>query len=286
MAIRDTQQILEVFRSASASNSNIRNTQLVLEVFRLDPTFGLNIGDSFTLTDNVEIELPLAVISLNVDVDDWLSKTPFKGNPNNLKDSWKDGLEFFIDGVDPELFISIEDLAAFADDELVIGIGLIFTDDLDLWGDSATVAQGLLLKAFDSMFFNIFDAVVISILLSQIAADDALNLSDAVETSLNEAVNEIGDQFVLSDEINFLMAGFKNFGDTLTLSDAIGLELKSTNAFADDLDNWGDAVSINNVTPLTLSIADDLDNYSDSLESLTGGADLSYLRRYLNDVLQ
>lgn len=285
MAVRSTQLIKEVFRSGSASDSTVRVTQLIKEVFRLDPTFGQVFNDSFTLSDNVKIEIPVAISNLTVTEEDWLSKIPFKGNPNNLKDSWKDGFELFMDAADYPLYLSIEDLDAFTDDQLVLGLGLIFNDDLDNWSDEDAIARSYLLKAYDSMFYNIFDAVTISYLLSQTFSDDADNLLDTLVTSLNTAVNQTGDQLIISDETKFLMPGFQTFSDALSLSDTVILELDSLNSFADDLDNLADAVIVTAVGPLTVNVADDADNLSDALSSLTGGSEVSYLRRYLNDII-
>lgn len=238
-------------------------------------------------TDLLERYYGIVIVNLTISVEDWLSKAQFTGKA--LKDSWKDGVEYILEGADVGLFISIEDLDQFSDDELALGFGISLSDDLDNWLDAVSQARSYQRQAYDSMQYNMLDDIQISYLLSQSPSDDLDNWNDSDEESKNNAVNKTGDQIIFSDELSMIMKGYLSLDDSFSLSDSLGIYVNTINAFADDLNNLTDDVALNTIVNLTLTVGDDLDNLSDAIDEdndlLLAGSDIGYLRRYLNDVI-
>jgi hypothetical protein len=257
------------------------------DVTKLVLTYEINVADDLNNWGDEALRNTFGYAEpLDLEVSDWLSKTIKKGK--SLINTWNDGLEFTMDAADIPLYLAIEDLGYFTDDELVLGLGLIFTDTLALT-DSVAVSKGHLREAYDSMQYNWLDYVAVSYLLSTSSSDNLDNWLDLLATKFNTALGEIGDTIVFSDELAMQSAGFQTFADDLNnLTDAITISVGGNPVEADDLDNWGDGVATALSSVLTLAVGDDLDNLADGFDEddgiLVGASDLTYIRRYMNDV--
>src|SRR6187399_2372628 len=86
---------------------------------------------------------------------------------------------------------------------------------LNNWLDSANVLPGYVVEAFDSMFFNNFDSLSVSL--------------------GNQGTGVGADQLVLTDGVVLQLSGALSFGDSLSLADSFDKQLLSSNAFGDQM---------------------------------------------------
>jgi hypothetical protein len=283
MAVRVTQTPIAVFRNFSASESNTRVTQISLAVFREDGLLPEDDLDNWQ--DDVGTSYIEAIIPLELTVADWLSKVPFKGNPNNLKDSWKDGYEIFLAGPDPQLYLSIEDLNQATEDFPEVGIGLILDDTLTL-SDNAAQAVGLLQEAYDSLFYFITDSFTLGYSVGD-SLSDTLNLTDDINTEKFDLTQSV-DTLILTDFIKLILEIKPFVGDTLALIDGADY-LGTQDVTPSDTLSMSDAIVALSVLRLTQSVSDDLNNLSDAVGTPASSSwftdDITYIRRYLNDVI-
>lgn len=150
------------------------------------------------------------------------------------------------------------------------------------WLDGVQVSLDQAFTFSDSI--SLSDAVNVDLIIVGItqSLSDVLALSDAIQLFII-VQRELADRLVLSDETQLTLTHAVEVADLLSLSDAITLAEDSIFSFNDQL-SLSDAVEAILSQPLTVSVSDVL-SLSDTVGVIRGGNDLSYLRRYLNDVI-
>ena len=185
-------------------------------------------------------------------------------------------------------------------------------DDLNNWGDTFAAAAGMLISKSDNIdnladTLNKFSAWSISFgdklsikdrlfadfLLTIDPVDDLNTWSDAL-AKLNLGLYKIPDSDSINNLSDLLVQRLEyrvNLGSAIVgHADKVEIEKELRLALSDTLDNWLDAIVINPVLDLTISLADTLsmsDNIAVLLSTrattgLKAGFD-DYIRKYLND---
>lgn len=293
----------EVIDPSVADDLNTPWQDAVVVDLRLRPDVSFALADTLSMSDSIAVGLGLVltgesldnwqdnlqtfygilVVHLTVSVADDLSKTG-KGASQN-KDSWKDGLQLNLTPFG-DLFISIDDLETNLDDELALGLGLALTDDLNNWQEDAKAASGILIEAFDSMFYFQDEVFVLGI-GNIVGVGDNLNAwQDAVANYL-DSIRAVQDSLNFwQDQALVSATTLPAAADQLVLADAIQVALGIALGVTDDLNNWNELFQNGQVSvSLSVAVTDTL-TMSDALASLIGSSNVSYLRRYLNDVVR
>jgi hypothetical protein len=167
--------------------------------------------------------------------------------PANRRSGLRDGIGFTYDN--STLYLSINDLGLFNEDDVQLTLSIFFND--------AGPRE---------------------------AFDDLRNWADSVSIDLKAAFNGVGDSLSLNDQANLLLTHLLSKSDTLSLTDAIALGLFSAIAVADTL-SMSDSVSAQLGIPGNRTAADNLNKWVDTVATLLSGTNATYLRRYLNDVI-
>jgi hypothetical protein len=155
---------------------------------------------------------------------------------------------------------------------------------LNNWSDSVLASPGYGVEAFDSMFYDNFDAFELSFgTPSGGGGADQLVLSDAVLTQLSLALS-FGDSFSFADSIANSQFSVTAFADSLSLSDELGLRLNLGLIFS-DTGSMTDGTSSATNDQLLQTVSDDLNLWLDAFDSLSSTSETTYLRQYLNDVV-
>ncbi len=229
-----------------------------------------------------------------------------------------DNANFLADGLalvggDPDFKIQLGDSLQQNDStRIVSGLLQTFSDTVNNWADSVARLVGIPIQAFDSNQFNWADAVSLQFLAPlTVSKGDTLVLSDSVSVSLlnfvlsvtaSDTMNlmadavrlfnrlhlEFGDNFVLSDALRMRFTHLLRVAETLNLmADSPRFNFPAYPAFADDMNNLSDSVSVALSALVTRSAADTLAmSDSVSVELVTPynpAADVLRIRRYLND---
>jgi hypothetical protein len=172
--------------------------------------------------------------------------------PASSRFEWKDGIVIFLDAADTPLFVSIDDLDSFNDDDVQISFAIFFND-----------AGGGLTEAYDSMMYN---------------------WADAISFDLTSG-NEFGDSMLpFQDLADVILDHLLPVSDTLALSDAFTMSFNIASSGSDTM-SMSDAVSIYFIVSLEQGIFDSMDYWDDFQRSTTGASRTQYLRRYVNDVI-
>ncbi len=219
-----------------------------------------------------------------------------------LKPYWL-GLDYFTPA---EISLIINDSLSLSD-----GLAPQRVDNYDIFNeqitfsDSASIQIPIIQEFIDAL--NLSDSAAVDILgiLGQIA-DDTLTFADAVNL-LIALQQEVGDSFTLSDSIVLGIANFLTveLEDSLLFSDSVRLQFVRALVFGETL-SLGDLLEITNAiqlvvgdsftfsdsvsgtnppTPLSINVSSVL-TLSDGVTINTRDYLVSYLRRYLNDVLE
>ncbi len=220
-----------------------------------------------------------------INISDRIDKQ--KGNSiNTVFPAWADAVDIVLLPGGP-LQIQTNDLNTFNDDSVIIGTGHAFSDTLSL-SDSASVALGILVEAFDSMFFHIGDsASVLSFAnIATITATDSLNnwLDSVSVDNAGNPIPPLSDSMTMGDSAALKLNHLATFSDTLTISDTAAVALGVRLTISDDLNNWLDSGVAATLIMLGVSVGDTL-SMSDATSLLPNTALTNYLRRYLNDVV-
>jgi len=173
------------------------------------------------------------------------------------------------------------DLNNWNDIDIIIpGLTLLGGSDLNLFNDTAIFINGFALKGNDS--FTLSDAQIISLLIYNLTAQasDTLSFSDSI--NLTRSLNKSATDFMyMWDRVLLLFAISKLSVDSFSLLDLVKITL-SDNYELDDTLTFSDSGTISlNIELSNISVGDTL-VMSDSV--LAGNYDLSYIRRYLNDI--
>jgi len=156
---------------------------------------------------------------------------------------------------------------------------------LNNWQDSLSVASGYFIEAFDSMFFNLADDLQISFSGSTGggSAADQFVMSDSLAALLSGAVS-VGDSLSFADSFGGTFFAVNAFGDQLVLSDLAGLQMGIGLIFGDTL-TMSDGTNNSASTQFLVTVSDDLNFWMDSVSYLSSTGETTYLRQYLNDVV-
>jgi hypothetical protein len=182
-------------------------------------------------------------------------------------------------------------------------------DDLDNWTDEVALMPGDFVDyAYDTMMYDFLDSIEVD-LRQHRGNFDSLTFSDAITISLDAFLQSksvadslsnwldsvsvrlqvnrtIEDDFALYDFIRLFMTTTRSISDTLALSDAISVSLSSQDAnLSDSLQLWNDLVSAELQIKYNLNISDTM-SLSDAVVNSGVEEDLTYYRRYLNDVVR
>jgi hypothetical protein len=156
---------------------------------------------------------------------------------------------------------------------------------LNNWLDSAEVSPGYPVEAFDSLFYNLFDDFQLSFLGTPSGGSgaDQLVLSDGATVQLSGAAS-FGDSLSFADSFNSQLLSNNSFGDQMFMSDLFGLQLNIGLIFS-DTGSMGDGSSTATNDQLLVTASDDLNAWLDAFDSLSSTSETTYLRQYLNDVI-
>jgi len=239
--------------------------------------------DANLLSDTVGTDYYIAVWPLEVNSEEWLSKI-YK-NPVKWHDAWNDGIETTTTPW-TDLEIQLDTLIHFNDDDIELDVGLELTEDADNWTDEVYAMSAFIALAYDTLFYTLTDTIEVLLeahLVQDIA--DTLNFwTDSTTTELY-AAKIFTEALVISDNLSLVLHTLINGEELLALTDALGGELPYTYDFSDiltitdTLETFGEAQLIQDVN-------DDMGNFTDGIDPDLFGTDLSYLRRYLNDVIR
>jgi len=155
---------------------------------------------------------------------------------------------------------------------------------LDNWNDAVTVLPGYFVESFDSLFYNLFDELAVSLGNQGTGVgSDQLVLTDGLTLQLSGAIG-IGDFFSFADSFDKQLLSTNHFTDSMNLSDLLGLQLNIGLIFSDSgsmTDGSGTATN----DQLLVMAADTLNAWADSVDTLSSTSETTYLRQYLNDVV-
>lgn len=231
-----------------------------------------NWTDSFDVDCNVYFGLATVDVA-----DNFIVKS---GRPPHYK--WTDGIALIRLPSGP-LDIAVDDLSTWLGVEVGIDIGLIFGDTLNVWSDTAKPAFGILIERWDSEQWSWKDAITWSYLRGN-ASTDQLSLSDAVEIDRSTS-NIFIDTFIIRDEVKLILSHSTQFSEQLIINDTESTLGEYLKTFSDDIDNLSDALDKFISLKTTQGVTSDLADWNDTIRVLRSGSDLSYLRRYLDDVV-
>lgn len=232
-----------------------------------------------------------------------------------------DSLNFLADslsivGGDPDYQLVFADSMFNLSDSQRILVGLIktFSDSVNNWIDAVSLTVGIPIQVFDSNQYNWADDLVVALRapytltfsdtmsmsdaaiverrnrLINITAEDTMNfMADAVRIYSKLRV-VLSDNFVMSDSLRMRFLHLLHVADILTgLADSPLLKVNARPAFADDMNNMADAVSIALTAVLRKTVADSMNTMSDSvslqLSSPYDPDEIARVRRYLNDTV-
>jgi hypothetical protein len=179
--------------------------------------------------------------------------------------------------------LGIPNLSASASDDLNNWLDarslILNSNGLNNWQDGINVLPGYLVQAFDSMFFNLADDFQLFMTGGSSgggSSADQLVLSDSFTALLSGAFADSFDKQLLSTNA---------FGDQMFMSDLAGLQLNLGLIFGDTgsmTDGTGNSAS----TQLLVTVSDTLNSpWMDAVTTLSSTSETTYLRQYLNDVV-
>jgi len=155
---------------------------------------------------------------------------------------------------------------------------------LNNWLDSAGYSLGSGAAAFDSMFFNLADSLSLGFSDTTTgSAGDQLVLTDSAIALLSGAL-VFGDSLSFADGFAAQLLSENSFGDQMFFSDLAGLQLSVGLLFTDSL-SLTDFVNNSSSDQLLVSVMDSLYFWDDSFASQSSTGETTYLRQYLNDVI-
>lgn len=247
--------------------------------------------------DEVETQVWVYFGPLTVDINDNF----------NFDDSL-DTISFVFDG--EEIAFEFGDSNRLSDSiELVKYLSSSLEDDLNSWNDEVALMPGEFVDyAYDTMMYDFLDSIEVD-LRQHRSNSDIFSLSDAVSASLiiyfqsrsvtdsmNNLVGSISsrltarrsieDDLNLYDSIQLFMTTVRNLTDSLTLSDSILVSISSQEINpTESLQLWQDLVFAELQIKFSLNVGDSL-SLSDAVTIPVPVEDLSYYRRYLNDVIR
>jgi hypothetical protein len=295
---------------------NLANLSDAVTIELLTPLTLDLLDDLNNWLDEVESATPLAL-----DFGDTLSFSDESGADFPEKyEVINEDLNFLQDGVETEFAEKerhVDDTFSFSDTVLAdfreryasVVDTLVFSDAVMLHLD--VYLAPLLLNLSDNMLYNLDDVVSIVLLplapLTVTISDNNNNLtdgvnampgamstvyddllstwSDTVKTSLICTVSR-GDQFTLYDSVKLYLTLAKALSDTLVLSDAISVKLSVLDAsLSESMDLWNDLVAASLASRLEILSSDTMAQTDTVTNDTALGEDISYYRRYLNDVI-
>ena len=243
--------------------------------------WGGRTTDTLSLSDSVAYDFlaPSTPLSVTI-VDKIIRNGSITGN--NL--ALRDGISVVLLPGGP-IQIAVSSLDAFNDDSLLLNYGLLVNDTINAWSDVFVKSTGSVPEAFDSMFYNNFDAISIGFGTNLTFSDTLNNWSDTRSTQNNVSQENV-DSFFLTDSITLNLLGINAYSDTLVITDEVALRLGYLKSFSDSLNNWNQ-LFLNGVltTQGDNELEDDLNNWMDSVLAVTNTSDTVYLRQCLNDVV-
>lgn len=269
----------------------VSDTLSLTDAITLSYVIGLNLSDTLQLLDNLNgVDFLIFVGALSLAVQDRLElgDEAFKLEMTGLADyilDIRETLHFsdYVEIVDPKTDIP-SDTMVFTDAIQLSMAGAAYAYDTLFynWGDDIKVELAMNVSVADTL--ALADAVTLDLIIIGILrqVSDTLDLQDALALEAR-GIKRVGDNFVLSDEIRMLLTHALRVGDTLAFADAIGIDYTRITAFEDTL-SFQDAIQVSMSTPLEVAVADSLDIF-DSVAINRRGTNASYLRRYLNDVV-
>lgn len=178
----------------------------------------------------------------------------------------------------PEDSLSLSDAINVRLDSVVEAADTLFYN----WGDEARVVLGQEIAVSDSLTLSDAISVQLTIVAIVISVSDSLSLSDVVTVRL-VLLKAINDNITLSDAVVVRIDGAIAVADSLSLSDALQVLFTEGRSDIADLLNLSDSVNVSLSAQLNVAVSDSM-SFSDSATTRLKGTDLSYLRRYLNDV--
>lgn len=160
--------------------------------------------------------------------------------------AWKDGILVY--RAPDRLDIRIDDLGAYLTDSVIIGFIVYFNNNPIIIGDNLN---------------NWLDSI------SQLAILPGI----------------IGDTLNLSDSLGMFSEGFIGLEDEISWRDRVFIQFPTLPIGADDLNYWNDSISMGEFGNEEITVGDDLNNWADGTNEYRATAFSSYIRRYLNDVI-
>ena len=260
----------------------VADTLSISDAHKLHLGLILDDSNANNWADAAGVDFLIFTQTQTINVGSSLATRPGPGN-SAPKDAWKDGVNSTLTPF-ADIDIAAEDLETFLNSYAQLGIGLIFNDTLTL-SDASLVSGTTAPEAFDSMFFNIFDEMSIALGSAKTQSDSINNLSDASSITLFGAL-ENGDTLNLADDISLSVNALPNAGDTLAFNDTVLLVLGTRLSVSDtNENNWADFFTNGpNSTVINITATDTL-FMADAANAVLNSSLTSYLRRYLNDVI-
>ena len=224
----------------------------------------------------------------------------------------KDALSFIFYG--NETCLAIDDLNAESNDSVncAISLALEIADNLDNFSDGVFAMPGEFVElSYDTMMYDFLDSIESQVgLLEDLTPETICYFLDAVTTSIaislltvtvgeslsnwNDAIIKkfstsrlILDYFAMHDSIACFLTDQRVIADTLSLSDAVSARLSTdTEEASDAFDLWNDLVAAEINVKLEVAKADSLNSWNEATSNTGVDEDLTYYRRYLNDVIR
>lgn len=275
----------------------------------------LEFADALTQLDDVALngELHLTFLDIGNSFYDEVDATTIvyqHPDEETLVDSLelKDSIEYIFEA---EANLGELGDSLYLSDELSLiqFIALSVEDNLDNFTDEVVTMPGEFVElSYDTMMYEWADAIEVDTRQHR-SNGDTLSMSDAVSTNLAgylqtkavagnlsnwaDAVSirlkvnrEIEDDLNLYDFVKLLFTHAMSKSDTLSMSDSVSTRLTPDNEeLADSLELWNDLVAASLTVGLEKSVNDSM-SLSDATSNSGIEEDLTYYRRYLNDVIR
>lgn len=153
--------------------------------------------------------------------------------------------------------------------------------------DGLNFQLGSLLLLFDSDFF-VIDDVIVQETITALSFNDLYNLNDSISTGQQNGPS-FSDQYVISDTIELTSVDAIDLSDSIDITEA----LIFSEGFVGESEILNDSISIQDtfiiilpLVTLQVSLNDNVDNFNDLCTTSDVEMLNTYLRRYLNDVIQ
>lgn len=251
----------------------------------LDPLFEYQtaaVGDLNTWADLIEQYYGIWQVLLVQSPADNFIVTSGKPPRNDWKDSIGLSLSPFGD-----LDIYVDDLRSMAADELLLELGILLDASLDNWADGLTSQHGSEALAYDTLYYNLFDEIIVNLhvpLTKPSSADTLSNWVDSVAFVVIPNFAPLADSLFIYDYLAMLLNYLLSVADGLSFSDSASYFSGVIPVASDTLD-LNDSVAVALSSLLSTSVADSFTLTDTTVSPLLSTTFTSYIRRYLNDIV-